>query len=46
MTSPDTPTDGHTLAAISNAVVHVLHAQNGRGPGAAASCDPSTAATH
>ena len=32
--SPDasTPTDGQTLAAISNAVVRILHARTGRGP--------------
>ena len=30
--SPATPTDGQTVAAISNAIVHILHAQTGRGP--------------
>ena len=30
--SPDVSTDGQTLAAISNAVVRILHARTGRGP--------------
>ena len=30
--SPDVSTHGQTLAAISNAVVRILHARTGRGP--------------
>jgi uncharacterized protein YbcI len=32
LSSPVPPTDGQTLAAISTAVVHILHAGTGRGP--------------